>query len=275
MQRVRELVVRFAPSYVPILILGETGTGKELCAEAIFAISGRAPFVPVNCAAIPEALAESELFGHERGAFTGASVARAGMVEQADGGTLFLDELAELSCPIQAKLLRTLESGEYRRLGGRAIHHSSFRIIAATGGDLAGAVAAGRLRGDLLHRVSAVRILLPPLRERLEDLPELAHALLQRYRERAEGGPARLTPGACALLSEYDWPGNVRELRNILEASAAAAGMTEEIDAGTVEECLDMAGAGVVREDGMALFDVRVAAESKAIQGATADARRT
>jgi two-component system response regulator AtoC len=242
-----------------------------LCAQAIFEISGRAPFLPVNCAAIPEALAESELFGHEHGAFTGAVSTRIGVVEQADGGTLFLDELAELPCPIQAKLLRTLESGEYRRLGGRDVRYSSFRIIAATSGDLAGAIAAGRLREDLLHRVSAVRIRLPPLRERLEDLPALAQALLRRYRERAESGPRRLASGACAMLMGHCWPGNIRELRNVVEASAAASGTADEVDAAAVRECLAMMGAASdAPEEDLSLAQVRHAAEGQAILEALA-----
>jgi len=243
MQRVRGRIERFARSPVPILIVGETGTGKELCAEAIFRLSGYAPFVPLNCAAIPEGVAESELFGHERGAFTGAVQSRVGVVAQAHGGTLFLDELAELPGPLQAKLLRTLESGEYRPVGAADVRRSLFRILAATSGDLRASVAAGRLREDLLHRVSAVRIALPPLRARLEDIPPLAADLLRRYRARAQAGPARITPDACALLMQQPWPGNVRELRNVIEASAAAAGSGEAIGVAEVMECLAGGGA--------------------------------
>jgi transcriptional regulator with PAS, ATPase and Fis domain len=224
MQHVREQIARFARSPVPILILGETGTGKELCAAAIAQLSGRQPFVPVNCATFPDGLAESELFGHERGAFTGAVRAHAGVVALADGGVLFLDELGELPLAMQAKLLRTLESGEYRRVGSNQTLRSKFRILAATSGDLEKIIASGRLRPDLLHRLGAVRVGLPALRQRLEDIPLLAEDFLLRYRERSELGPLRIAPEACAALMQYQWPGNVRQLRNVIEGAAAVAG---------------------------------------------------
>src|SRR5258705_9785729 len=157
MQHVREKIERFARSPVPILILGETGTGKELCAAAIAKLSGREPFLPVNCATFPDGLAESELFGHERGAFTGAVRTHAGVVALADGGVLFLDELGELPLAMQAKLLRTLESGEYRPVGSNRTLRSQFRILAATSGDMDAVIAIGKLRPDLLHRLGAVR----------------------------------------------------------------------------------------------------------------------
>ena len=223
MQHVRDQIQRFARSPVPILILGETGTGKELCAEAIASLSGRTPFVPVSCATFPEGLAESELFGHERGAFTGAIRAHTGLVALANNGVLFLDELGELPASLQAKLLRTLESGEYRPLGSTKSLRSDFRILAATSGDIEQAVSGGRLRADLLHRLGAVRISLPALRQRLEDIPILAEAFLGSYLRRSLSGPTRVGADACAVLMQHDWPGNVRQLRNVVEGAAAVA----------------------------------------------------
>jgi len=225
MQQVRGQIQRIARSPVPVLIVGETGTGKELCAEAMSLLSGRTPFIAVNCAALPESLVESELFGHERGAFTGAVQARAGMIAAADGGTLFLDELAEVPTTVQAKLLRTLESGEYRPLGSTKTLTSRFRILAATSGDLERIISAGHLRVDLFHRLGAVRVRLPPLRERLEDIPVLAAEFLRRYLERCDCGPANVSPEASTVLMQQDWPGNVRQLRNVVEAAAAVAGL--------------------------------------------------
>jgi len=229
MQRVREQIERFARSPVPILILGETGTGKELCAAAIAQLSGRRPFVPVNCATFPDGLAESELFGHERGAFTGAIRTHTGVVALADGGVLFLDELGELPFAMQAKLLRTLESGEYRPVGSNKTQHAQFRILAATSGDSEQVILTGRLRPDLLHRLGAVRIALPPLRQRLEDIPLLAIRFLYLYLERSERGPHRIASEACAALMQHEWPGNVRQLRNVVEGAAAVAGTEDEI----------------------------------------------
>ena len=229
MQQVREQIERFARSPVPILILGETGTGKELCASAIAALSGRQPFVPINCATFPEGLAESELFGHERGAFTGAVRSHTGVVALADGGVLFLDEMGELPLAMQAKLLRTLESGEYRPVGSNKSLHSHFRILAATSGDMEQVIRDGKLRPDLLHRLGAVRISLPPLRKRLEDIPLLAALFLELYLERSERGPREITAEACAALMQHDWPGNVRQLRNVVEGAAAVAGSEGEI----------------------------------------------
>jgi transcriptional regulator with PAS, ATPase and Fis domain len=229
MQRVREQISSIARSPVPVLILGETGTGKELCAEAIACLSERTPFVPINCAAFPDGLAESELFGHERGAFTGAVRSHTGVIALADKGVLFLDELAELPSAVQAKLLRTLESGEYRPLGSTKTSRSDFRILAATSGDLDRVIASGRLRMDLLHRLGAARVALPALRERLEDIPLLADEFLRRYLERATSGPSLVSDEACAVLMQHDWPGNLRQLRNVVEAAAAVAGLEEEI----------------------------------------------
>jgi DNA-binding NtrC family response regulator len=267
MQRARIQVQQIARSPVPVLILGETGTGKELCAEAIAVLSGRMPFVPVNCAAFPDGLAESELFGHERGAFTGAVRSHVGVIAQANGGVLFLDELAELPSAVQAKLLRTLESGEYRPLGSTKTLHSQFRILAATSGDLDGVIASGRLRVDLLHRLGAARVFLPPLRERLEDIPLLACEFLRRYLERScDGGPARIAPEACAVLMQHDWPGNLRQLRNVVEAAAATAGVEEEIKILHVVPFLATGGDnGATTESVATLAQVRKKAEQRAI----------
>jgi transcriptional regulator with PAS, ATPase and Fis domain len=266
LQAARDQICRLAPSPVPVLILGETGTGKELCAEALALLSGRTPFVPVNCAAFPEGLAESELFGHERGAFTGAIRSHTGVIALANGGVLFLDELAELPTAVQAKLLRTLESGEYRSLGSTKTLRSEFRILAATSGDLDRVIGSGRLRMDLLHRLGAARVALPALRERLEDIPVLAEEFLRRYLERATVGPSRVSTEACALLMEHDWPGNLRQLRNVVEASAAVAGSDVEIGVEHVAQFL----APIQRSDGASdvvptLAQARARAETRAI----------
>src|SRR5918996_4143565 len=228
MREVRARIEQIAAFPVPVLILGETGTGKELCAGAIADLSGSSPFIPVNCAAFQESLADSELFGHKRGAFTGADRDRTGLIAAAHGGTLFLDELGELPSAVQAKLLRTLESGEYRPVGSTGVLRSTFRILAATHRDLNHLVEAGRLRTDLLYRLGAARIMLPPLRERVEDISLLAEDFLRQSHQRS-GGPTRLSADACDLLCDYDWPGNIRELRNVVEAAAVWAGSGEEL----------------------------------------------
>jgi len=267
MQQVREQIELFARSPVPILIVGETGTGKELCAAAIAHLSGRQPFVPVNCATFPDGLAESELFGHERGAFTGAVRAHVGVVARADGGVLFLDELGELPLAMQAKLLRTLESGEYRPVGSSATQHSHFRILAATSGDLEQIILGGKLRPDLLHRLGAVRIALPALRRRLADIPLLAAQFLGVYRERSDRGPRRIAPEACAALMQHDWPGNVRQLRNVIEGAAALAGNEEEIRLPHVLQFI--APLVPSEENGIpSLAQARRSAEQRAILGA-------
>ncbi len=264
MQQVRDQIARFARSPVPILILGETGTGKELCAAAIAELSGRQPFVPVNCATFPEGLAESELFGHERGAFTGAVRSHTGVVALADGGVLFLDELGELAPAMQAKLLRTLESGEYRPVGSNKSLHSHFRILAATSGDLEQVIRSGKLRPDLLHRLGAVRITLPPLRQRLADIPLLAERFLRLYLERSERGPYRIAAEACAALMQHEWPGNVRQLRNVLEGAAAVAGDEDEVSLSHVLQFVAPAAAS--QEEGTpSLAEARRRAEQRAI----------
>ena len=228
MQAVYERVERFARSTLPILITGETGTGKELVAEAICAEAGRSSgFVAMNCAAIPDNLVDSELFGHERGAFTGALRGRAGMVARASGGVLFLDEIAELLPGTQAKLLRTLETGEYRPVGSDQTRRAHFRLLAASHADLSRLVARNRFRADLYHRLGAVRIHLPALRERREDVALLVHHFLDGFRSRAETArPTDVEDDVEWFLRGYRWPGNVRQLRNVIEAAAASAGVS-------------------------------------------------
>jgi DNA-binding NtrC family response regulator len=220
-----ELARRVAPTRATVLLTGETGTGKELVAGLIHVLSPRAqrPFVKVNCAALPETLLESELFGHERGAFTGADRARVGRFEQADGGTLFLDEVGDMSPATQAKLLRVLQEQEFHRLGGTRTLRTDVRIVAATNQDLPAAVAAGRFREDLFFRLHVIAIHLPPLRERDGDVGPLAtHLLGEAARELGRAG-LRFAPEALEKLRAHAWPGNVRELRNAVERAALMA----------------------------------------------------
>jgi transcriptional regulator with GAF, ATPase, and Fis domain len=220
---VRETIARAGPSSATVLITGETGTGKELVATLLHQASPRRgrPMVRVNCAALPEALLESELFGHERGAFTGADQRRIGRFEQAHGGTLFLDEIGDMHPHIQAKVLRALQEREFQRLGGAGSIRVDVRVVAATNQDLRALIARGRFREDLLYRLDVVSIHLPPLRERMEDLPALAAEILA---ELSSAAPAELESAALALLLAHTWPGNVRELRNVLERAALLGG---------------------------------------------------
>ena len=230
MQRIFRLVARVAPTDSTVLLIGESGTGKELVARSIHLHSRRAngPFVPVNVGALPEALVESELFGHSRGAFTGAQGDHAGLVEAADGGTLFLDEIGDMPPATQVKLLRTLESNEVRRLGETQARVVDVRVIAATHRDLQRLAAEGKFREDLYYRLNVVRIDLPPLRERREDIGLLASYFLDRVARRVHKS-FRFSPAAEELLERYDYPGNVRELENAIEhACAVAEGLTIE-----------------------------------------------
>jgi len=265
MQRLREQIGRIARSPVPVLIVGETGTGKELCAQALGQLSGRGPFVPINCAAFADGLIESELFGHERGAFTGAIRTHPGVIALANGGTLFIDELSEVPAATQVKLLRTLESGEYRPLGSAKTLRSDFRILAATSCVVEDAVASGQLRADLLHRLGAMRLRPSPLRERLEDIPALADAFLRHYRERAREGPQSLSPDAYVLLMQHSWPGNVRELRNVVEASAAVAGLEDVIGMAHVVQFLTAFATAAPADSCPTLAEARGRAERRAI----------
>ncbi len=227
-QDVLDRVVRVAPTDATVLISGESGTGKELVARALHVASRRCdrPFVPFNCAAITETLLESELFGHARGAFTGATRARRGLFEEANGGTLFIDEIGETSPGFQAKLLRALQEGEIRRVGESAPVQVDVRVIAATNQDLRRAISERRFREDLFYRLAVVPIRIPPLRERREDIPLLAASFLARFVRRT-GGQRSLHPEAVARLLEHDWRGNVRELENIIEQAAALSTRSE------------------------------------------------
>ncbi|MCP3987409.1 MAG: nitric oxide reductase transcriptional regulator NorR [bacterium] len=218
MTHLREEIALVARSDFTVLITGETGTGKELVARSLHAASLRPaePLIYLNCAALPESLVESELFGHVRGAFTGADAARAGKFEVASGGTLFLDEIGELPLSTQPKLLRALQEGEIQRVGSDDVQHVDVRIVAATNRDLALEVEAGRFRADLFHRLNVIQIDVPALRERRDDIPILAGAFCDDDRRRLGLGPVRLAPEALDLLCSFDWPGNVRELANSL-----------------------------------------------------------
>lgn len=239
MQEVYKLIGRVAATDASVLITGESGTGKELVATAIHEFSGRAnrPLVKVNCAAIPDHLLEAELFGHERGAFTGAMARRIGRFEHAAGGTLFLDEIAELPLALQPKLLRALQERTIERLGSNTPVPVDFRLITATAQDLPAAVAAGRFREDLYYRLNVVHIALPPLRERREDIP----MLVQRFLSRSEAA-VQIRDDALQKILDHDWPGNVRELENVItRASVLAPGGV------ITPDCIRLEGVGAAR----------------------------
>ena len=230
------LLRKAAPTQVTVLLTGETGVGKERFASALHAMSARAsqPFVAINCAALPAELIESELFGAEKGAFTGANVTRIGRFERAHGGTLLLDELGELPLPAQAKLLRVLQTGEVERLGGSKPIPVDVRVVAATNVDLEQAVAQGRFRADLLYRLNVYPIRVPALRERLDDIEPLAKHLLQKFSDLHGKKVAGLSDRALAALRQYPWPGNVRELENLLERALILAPTNGLVEAGTL-----------------------------------------
>src|SRR6188508_2746378 len=219
MRKVYQTIEQAAPTSASVLIWGESGTGKELVAQTIHQLSPRnqLPYVPINCAAIPETLLESEIFGHEKGAFTGAFERRAGCFELADRGTLFLDEIAEMTPTTQVKLLRVLQERRFRRLGGRVEQPVDVRVIAATNVDPADAVQKGKLREDLFYRLNVFAIELPPLRQRREDLPLLVQSFLADFNARNNKKVSALEPAAMRILEQYNWPGNIRELRNVIE----------------------------------------------------------
>jgi transcriptional regulator with PAS, ATPase and Fis domain len=221
--RLRQSLARIGPSDATVLIVGESGTGKELVAREIHNFSPRRdrPFVAINAAALPEALVESELFGHEKGAFTGAIRQQLGKFELASGGTLFLDEVGDLRIELQAKLLRAIQEGEIERVGGTKPIKTEFRLIAATNVDLEKAVKEGRFREDLFYRLNVIPIKLPPLRERTDDVPQLAEFFLRRYNTRFRKRIQGISESTMTLLKKYWWPGNIRELENLIERLVA------------------------------------------------------
>jgi len=241
MQQVRELIEQSASSDARILILGENGTGKELVAREIHRQSARAsgPFVEVNCASIPETLIESELFGHEKGSFTGALARRKGKFELAHRGTLFLDEIADMSLATQAKVLRVIQGLSFERVGGELAVHVDVRLITATNKNIQEETRLGRFREDLYFRINVIPIHVPPLRERLEDLDALLAYFLERFRRAGETAPRRLSPEAREALASYSWPGNIRELKNFVERVTIMA-EGELITADTVRRYLTL-----------------------------------
>jgi len=253
MQRVYDMVERVAPTDSTVLIVGETGTGKDLVAETVHQLSRRAkkPFLPINCGAVAPSLIESELFGHERGSFTGADRMRKGIFERADGGTLFLDEITEMPLELQVKLLRVLETGTVQRIGGEVLHKVDVRLIAATNRNPKKAVTDGRLREDLLYRLLVFPIQLPPLRTRAEDLDLLAEHFLAQLNRR-EGTHKELTRAARERLRHHSFPGNVRELKNVIERAFIMA--DTDVDA----ECISLAGAVTSNGSGDENLGIRV-----------------
>lgn len=235
MQELFSQIRRIADLKTTALILGESGTGKELVASAIHTCGNRAkkPFVAVNCGAIPENLLESELFGHVRGAFTDASGNKTGLFEQADTGTLFLDEIGEMPAALQVKLLRVLQEEEIRQVGAAASRKVNVRVVSATSRDLEADVRSGRFREDLYFRLNVFSINLPPLRERIEDIPLLAEHFIAKYASNDGAAPVRITPDAMRRLTAYDWPGNIRELENVIERATILC-----VDAAVTAECL-------------------------------------
>jgi two-component system response regulator AtoC len=244
MKEMLRVVHKVAPAKTTVLVSGESGTGKELIARAVHELSPRAggPFVPVNCGAISDQLIESELFGHAKGAFTGAQTAKRGLFEEADAGTLFLDEIGELPLNLQVSLLRALQEGEIRRVGDARSIKVDVRVIAATNRDLAQEVAQGRFREDLYYRLNVVALKLPPLRERQEEVPILAARFLERHARRLGLARKELSEGALAVLQAWRWPGNVRELENALER-ALVLSEDDQIEAEALPEEMRATGA--------------------------------
>jgi len=236
---VLETLRQVAPTSATVLLTGESGTGKELAARLVHELSPRreGPFVPIHCAAIPESLLESELFGHEKGAFTGASARKEGRFERAHGGTLFLDEVGDMTPAIQVKLLRFLQDGALERVGGTEPLHVDVRVVAATNRELAGEVKAGRFREDLFYRLDVVSVRLPPLRDRPDDVPLLAMAFLRRVAEQNGKRIGGLSPAALAALERYAWPGNVRELMHAIERAVILT-RGEEVDVADLPEAI-------------------------------------
>jgi DNA-binding NtrC family response regulator len=276
MAALRKRIAQVAPTDATVLLRGETGTGKELVARAIHTASRRAgeAFIAVNCAALPEALLESELFGHEKGAFTGAERSREGLFEAASGGTIFLDEAGEMSLALQAKLLRVLNDGTITRLGSTASRQCNVRVVAATNRDLKKAVATGEFREDLYYRIAVFPITLPPLRNRLSDLPEIAAFLLTRSAKNMAVPLRRLSSSAMAVLMQHGWPGNIRELANVLERATITADgdLIQPEDIQLEEGQLDIqsleTSASITALDSLSLNEALVTLETRMIKKA-------
>ena len=260
MREIFGTIEQIAPSNVSVLITGESGTGKELVARTLHDLSPRKtrPFVAVNCAAIPETLIESEIFGHEKGAFTGAAERRAGCFELAHGGTLLLDELGEMPAGTQAKLLRVLEERKVRRLGGRAEQEVDVRVLAATNHDPGQAVAQGRLRPDLFYRLNVFHIAMPPLREHREDLPALAEAMLKEMNLKHGRRVSGVAASMLDRMMAYDWPGNARELRNVIERAVILCPDGAPLDAGHLPPGFAMTQAPAAQSIDAGVVPVRV-----------------
>jgi two-component system NtrC family response regulator len=255
MARLRERIDRLAPAAATVLIRGESGTGKELVARRLHRLSGRAerPFIAFNCSALSEGLAESELFGHEKGAFTGADRKRLGRFELADGGTLFLDEVGDLTPVLQAKLLRALQERSFERVGGAATIKVDVRVVAATNRDLETALREGRFREDLYYRLNVVGLELPPLRERLEDVPALVACFLARYGRPAAGPEITIAPEALAALASHPWPGNVRQLENVIHRGTI---LCEDARIGLEDVSPELGDAAAAKGDALNLREV-------------------
>jgi DNA-binding NtrC family response regulator len=269
MCRLADIVARVAPTDVPILIAGESGVGKEVMARHAHTHSARSdrPFIKVNCAAVPHELLESELFGYERGAFTGAVADKPGKFQLADGGTLFLDEIGEMSAMLQAKLLHVLQDGSISALGSRKTAHVDVRIIAATNINIEKAVADGKFREDLYFRLNVIRVDLPPLRERKEDIPELCNFFIEKYVPRySKTGPKDLPPDLVNRFLRYDWPGNIRQLENVIKRFLVlpdSDGLFVE-DGQSAQSVTEAKAAPVFVDKPQSLLDVRAWAAERA-----------
>jgi DNA-binding NtrC family response regulator len=271
MQSVFKMVGRVAMSDAPVLVTGESGCGKELVARAIHNYSERnkKPLIAINCAAIPENLLESELFGHEKGSFTGAATQRIGRFEQCNGGTLFLDEIGEMPLPVQSKLLRVLQEGEFSRVGGNATLKSNVRIVAATNRNLEEAITKKEFREDLYYRLNVVGIHLPPLRARSEDIPLLAEYFLSRIAQKQHRPLLQLSGEAIKVMQAYPWPGNVRELQNTLQRACVLATsdvlLPKDLPLGqviSVSEVIDLSAAPETQGTALTELTVEEAARS-------------